>query len=70
LGRAASATPAVGSKHAHKDEQEEIITAAIGPMVGATAKDAHHSAGNGKPDAHVKAVKPAAASRVKVPTRR
>jgi 2-oxoglutarate dehydrogenase E1 component len=31
IGRKASASPATGSKHKHKDEQEAIITQAIGP---------------------------------------
>jgi 2-oxoglutarate dehydrogenase E1 component len=31
IGRDASASPAVGSKHRHKDEQESIIERAIGP---------------------------------------
>ncbi len=51
IGRHASATPAVGSKHAHKDEQEAILTSAI----GALAKDAKGASPNGaaahaKPD--------------------
>src|ERR1043165_6491908 len=32
IGREASATPAVGSKHAHKDQQEAVIAKAIGPL--------------------------------------
>src|SRR6185295_9562462 len=31
IGRDASASPAVGSKHRHKDEQESILERAVGP---------------------------------------
>jgi 2-oxoglutarate dehydrogenase E1 component len=39
IGREASATPAVGSKHAHKDQQEAVLTAAIGPISAAKSKE-------------------------------
>jgi 2-oxoglutarate dehydrogenase E1 component len=32
IGREASATPAVGSKHKHKEQQEAVIAGAIGPV--------------------------------------
>ncbi len=35
IGRDASATPAVGSKHAHKDQQEAVLAAAIGSLPAA-----------------------------------
>jgi 2-oxoglutarate dehydrogenase E1 component len=38
IGREPSASPAVGSKHVHKDQQEEILTAAIGPAPAPAAK--------------------------------
>ncbi len=38
VGREASATPAVGSKHIHLDEQAAILAEAVGPLPGAKAK--------------------------------
>jgi 2-oxoglutarate dehydrogenase E1 component len=44
IGRDASASPAVGSKHAHKDQQEALVTAAIGAKPEARAGDAKPAA--------------------------
>jgi 2-oxoglutarate dehydrogenase E1 component len=41
IGRPASATPAVGSKKAHKHEQEDIISAAVGPVAKDGGKGGH-----------------------------
>jgi 2-oxoglutarate dehydrogenase E1 component len=49
LGREASATPAVGSKHAHKDEQEGLLTKIIGP---APAKSTPGGPGAGQNGSH------------------
>jgi 2-oxoglutarate dehydrogenase E1 component len=38
VGRPASASPATGSEYTHKDQQEEILSAAVGPL--AAGKDA------------------------------
>jgi 2-oxoglutarate dehydrogenase complex dehydrogenase (E1) component-like enzyme len=35
IGRDASATPAVGSKHSHKDQQEAVLAGAIGSLPAA-----------------------------------
>jgi 2-oxoglutarate dehydrogenase E1 component len=47
IGRDACATPAVGSKHGHKVQQEQVIATAIGPLP--EGKDAH---GKAKAAAH------------------
>jgi 2-oxoglutarate dehydrogenase E1 component len=63
IGRAASATPATGSKHAHKDQQEAVLTEAFGPAGAKAAPHATH-AGNGAaspPAASKPAAKPAKA---------
>jgi 2-oxoglutarate dehydrogenase E1 component len=57
IGRPASATPAVGSKHKHKEQQEELIAEAMGPLPGEA-----HAGANGA------AAKPAKAPK-KVSTR-
>jgi len=37
IGRAASASPATGSEHTHKDQQEKLLTLAVGPLGGSGA---------------------------------
>jgi len=59
IGRPASATPAVGSKHRHKEQQEELLTLAIGPL----PVPADHASGNGR------AAEPGKASTKKVSAR-
>jgi 2-oxoglutarate dehydrogenase E1 component len=41
IGREASATPAVGSKHVHTDEQRAILDQAVGALPGERAKSKH-----------------------------
>jgi 2-oxoglutarate dehydrogenase E1 component len=45
IGRATCASPATGSKHLHKDQQEAILTEAIGPMPAKAVESA--KSGNG-----------------------
>ena len=40
IGREISATPAVGSKHAHKVQQEQVIAEAIGALPAGGGKSA------------------------------
>jgi len=47
IGRLASASPATGSEHAHKDQQERILSEAIAPL-GATAEKPGKAASDGK----------------------
>ena len=52
IGREPSASPAVGSKHVHKQQQEEILTEAIGPAPAAKAADMQAKPADAKaPDA-------------------
>jgi 2-oxoglutarate dehydrogenase E1 component len=45
IGRDPSASPAVGSKRAHKHQQEDILEAAVGPKPKETGKDDKKDAG-------------------------
>jgi len=58
IGRATSASPATGSKHSHKDQQEAILVEAIGPL--AKSAPAAHAA-NGSNGSAPKPASPAKA---------
>jgi 2-oxoglutarate dehydrogenase E1 component len=44
LGRNASASPATGSEHAHKDQQEDLLTRAVGASLKAGSSNGAHDA--------------------------
>ncbi len=51
IGRPTSSSPATGSKHHHKDQQEALLSQAIGPLAkpAPSANGSHAPAASGKP---------------------